>query len=108
MYVPLPKLQDLLSDSRLQQECLEYVATQGLLKFLIGSLHDIVYTCTCVASAFLFSTGSTPSISDVFRLYCDLEAGLSVRDLCTRTDLGNMGVDERCVQLLLCGYLSLW
>lgn len=67
VYVPLPKLQELLTDSQLQQECLEYVAIPG----------------------------SDPSISDVFRLYCDLEAGLNVRDLCTRTDLGNMGVDER-------------
>ena len=42
-------------------------------------------------------TGSTPKASDVFRLFCSLEAGLTVRDLCNRNDLSAMGINERCI-----------
>ncbi len=39
--------------------------------------------------------GSSPHIADVFKLYCSLEAGLTVRDLCMRKELAAMGVNER-------------
>lgn len=68
MYVCLPKVQSLLSESGLQRECLDYVAVEG---------------------------SAPPKVSDVFRLYCSLEAGLTVRDLCDRNDLSSMGIDER-------------
>ena len=44
MYVPLPKLRDLLTNSQLQEECLEYVATQGLYEASISTLHDVIMT----------------------------------------------------------------
>ena len=39
--------------------------------------------------------GSSPTVGDVFRLYCSLEAGQTVRDLCMMQDLKAMNVDER-------------
>ena len=41
--------------------------------------------------------GSGAHLSNVFRLYCSLEAGLTVKDLCMRNDLKVMNVDERLV-----------
>ncbi|XP_064399940.1 GATOR1 complex protein NPRL2-like isoform X2 [Halichondria panicea] len=67
MYVCLPKVKTLLTNTNLQSECLDYVAMEG----------------------------STPKASDVFRLFCSLEAGLTVRDLCNRNDLSAMGINER-------------
>ena len=43
----------------------------------------------------LILTGGTPTIADVFRLYCSLVAGLTVSDLCVRNDISSMAVNER-------------
>ena len=45
----------------------------------------------------MYTGGSTPSISNVFRLYSSLEAGLTVADLCVHNDLPAMGINERSV-----------
>ena len=36
-----------------------------------------------------------PRINDVFRLYCGLEAGHTVKDMCTMNDPRSKHVDER-------------
>ena len=36
-----------------------------------------------------------PKISDIFRLLCSLEPGLTVKDLCLRNDPNLFGIDER-------------
>ena len=36
-------------------------------------------------------------MSDVFRLYCGLEAGQTVKDMCMVHDLRTMNVDERYI-----------
>ena len=39
--------------------------------------------------------GTSPQVSDVFRLYCGLEAGQRVKDVCVKQDPRTMNVDER-------------
>ena len=39
--------------------------------------------------------GVVPKIGTVFRMYCSLEAGLTVKDLCIRVDMKTEGVNER-------------
>ena len=43
----------------------------------------------------MICTGCTPSVVDMFRLYCSLESGMTLRDLCERSDLRALGIDER-------------
>ena len=43
----------------------------------------------------LYEGGTSPQLSDVFRLYCGLQAGQRVRDMCMMQDLRTMNVDER-------------
>jgi hypothetical protein len=65
----MPEVQLLLTDHQLARECLDYVALQG-------------------ASGY-------PRVNDVFRLYCGLEAGHTVKDMCTMNDPRNKNVDEK-------------
>lgn len=67
VYVTLPKLRELLTDTALQQECLDYVALER----------------------------ASPSIANVFRLYSRLVAGLTVTDLCLYNNPVAMGINER-------------
>lgn len=67
VYVATPKLPQLLKNKELQTQCIQYV-----------SLPDRV-----------------PVISNVFRLLCSLEAGLTVKDMCFRSDLNSLNIDER-------------
>ena len=48
-------------------------------------------------------------MGDVFRLYCSLEAGQTVRDLCMMQDLRAMNVDERYIPVVgsIAGFESL-
>lgn len=59
----------------------------------------------CVLYAYPY-LGSVPKIGAVFRLYCSLEAGLNVKDLCNRVDMKSEGVNERyaftCIGLNVC------
>ena len=56
---------------------------------------------------FAFShAGSGAHLSSVFRLYCSLEAGLTVKDVCMRNDLRSMNVDERSAAVI--NYLVLY
>ena len=43
----------------------------------------------------VYEGGMSPQLSDVFRLYCGLQAGQRVRDMCMMQDLRTMNVDER-------------
>ena len=63
------------------------ILQQFLLKQCVSQLCDCQSLC--------MSLGHTPKVADVFRLYCSLEAGLTVRDLCMRSDPRTMGIDER-------------
>jgi hypothetical protein len=64
--VTKPEVRLLLTDQQLSRECLDYVALQG-----------------------------SPKVNDVFRLYSGLEAGRTVKDMCTMNDPRNKNVDER-------------
>ena len=55
----------------------------------------------------VYNLDRLPVISNVFRLLCSLEAGLTVKDMCFRSDLNSLNVDERFVlfqlfQLTIC------
>lgn len=54
-----------------------------------------VHVDTCTYMYMYFNPGTSPHVSDVFRLYCGLEAGLTVKDMCMVQDLRTMNVDER-------------
>lgn len=69
VYVAMPEIQCLLTNCQLSRECLQYVNLQGAENY--------------------------PGINDVFRLYCGLEAGQTVKDMCTINDPRNENVDER-------------
>ena len=54
---------------------------------------NIVMIITCV----VYNLDRVPVISNVFRLLCSLEAGLTVKDMCFRSDLNSLNIDERFV-----------
>ncbi|XP_043408256.1 GATOR complex protein NPRL2 isoform X4 [Chelonia mydas] len=68
VYCTTPKVQDLVDDKCLQEECLSYVTKQGHKR---------------------------ASLRDVFQLYCGLSPGTTVRDLICRYTLQLQRVDER-------------
>ncbi|XP_077582687.1 GATOR1 complex protein NPRL2 [Stigmatopora nigra] len=68
VYCTTPKVQSLIDDKLIQEECLNYVTKQGQ---------------------------KTPSVRDVFQLYCGLSPGTTVRDLCSRYSQQLQRVDER-------------
>ncbi|XP_072791089.1 GATOR1 complex protein NPRL2 isoform X2 [Taeniopygia guttata] len=68
VYCTTPKVQDLVDDKCLQEECLSYVTKQGHKR---------------------------ASLRDVFQLYCGLSPGTTVRDLISRYTLQLQRVDER-------------
>uniref|UniRef100_A0A6I8N5Q6 NPR2 like, GATOR1 complex subunit n=1 Tax=Ornithorhynchus anatinus TaxID=9258 RepID=A0A6I8N5Q6_ORNAN len=68
VYCPTPKVQDLVDDKILQEECLAYVTKQGHKR---------------------------ASLRDVFQLYCGLSPGTTVRDLISRYTQQLQHVDER-------------
>nr|XP_014433872.1 GATOR complex protein NPRL2 [Pelodiscus sinensis] len=68
VYCTTPKIQDLVDDKCLQEECLSYVTKQGHKR---------------------------ASLRDVFQLYCGLSPGTTVRDLICRYTLQLQRVEER-------------
>ncbi|NXA33337.1 NPRL2 protein, partial [Eudromia elegans] len=68
VYCTTPKVQDLVDDKCLQEECLSYVTKQGHKR---------------------------AGLRDVFQLYCGLSPGTTVRDLICRYTLQLQRVDER-------------
>lgn len=68
VYCTTPKVQDVVDDKCLQEECLSYVTKPGHKR---------------------------ASLRDVFQLYCGLSPGTTVRDLISRYTLQLQRVDER-------------
>ncbi|KAJ0068931.1 hypothetical protein NL108_015168, partial [Boleophthalmus pectinirostris] len=68
VYCTTPKVQSLIDDKSIQEECLSYVTKPGQKR---------------------------ASLRDVFQLYCGLSPGTTVRDLCSRYSLQLQRVDER-------------
>ncbi|XP_060691751.1 GATOR complex protein NPRL2 isoform X2 [Hemiscyllium ocellatum] len=68
VYCPTPRVQDLVDDKSLQEECLVYVTKPGHKR---------------------------ASLRDVFQLYCGLSPGTTARDLCSRYAQQLQRVDER-------------
>uniref|UniRef100_A0A4W3HJL1 NPR2 like, GATOR1 complex subunit n=1 Tax=Callorhinchus milii TaxID=7868 RepID=A0A4W3HJL1_CALMI len=68
VYCPTPKVQDLVDDKILQDECLVYVTKPGHKR---------------------------ASLRDVFQLYCGLSPGTTARDLCSRYAQQLQHVEER-------------
>uniref|UniRef100_A0AAY4E526 Nitrogen permease regulator 2-like protein n=1 Tax=Denticeps clupeoides TaxID=299321 RepID=A0AAY4E526_9TELE len=69
VYCATPKVQNLIDDKGIQEECLHYVT----------------------------KAGQRASLRDVFQLYCGLTPGTTVRDLCSRYSQQLQRVDERCL-----------
>lgn len=67
-YAVTPDIQKIFTDKQLQNECIRYVARAGRIM---------------------------PSIHDIFVLFCGMEPGTTVRDLCTRYNPHGLQVDER-------------
>ncbi|XP_062853920.1 GATOR complex protein NPRL2 [Trichomycterus rosablanca] len=67
VYCTTPKVQSLIDDKAIQEECLHYVSKPG----------------------------QRASLRDVFQLYCGLTPGTTVRDLCSRHAQQLQKVDER-------------
>lgn len=65
MYVPTPQIGEFMRRRRMQRECVEYVSTDA------------------VASG----AAPAPEAADIFRLYCSFRRGLTVRELCERSEL---------------------
>ncbi|MBN3295082.1 GATOR1 complex protein NPRL2 [Amia ocellicauda] len=68
VYCTTPKVQNLMDDKSMQEECLLYVTKSGQKR---------------------------ASLRDVFQLYCGLSPGTTVRDLCSRYAQQLQRVDER-------------
>ncbi|XP_061905628.1 GATOR complex protein NPRL2 isoform X2 [Entelurus aequoreus] len=68
VYCTTPKVQSLMDDKLIQEDCLTYVTKQGQKR---------------------------ASLRDVFQLYCGLSPGTTVRDLCSRYSQQLQRVDER-------------
>ncbi|XP_068107670.1 GATOR1 complex protein NPRL2 [Hyperolius riggenbachi] len=68
VYCTTPRVQELIHDKTLQDDCLSYVSKPGLKR---------------------------PSLRDVFQLYCGLSPGTTVRDLIARYTQQLQRVDER-------------
>ncbi|NXY66211.1 NPRL2 protein, partial [Callaeas wilsoni] len=93
VYCTTPKVQDLVDDKCLQEECLSYVTKQGTVTLPedagpgrgTGQLNgDSV-----------LAGHKRASLRDVFQLYCGLSPGTTVRDLISRYTLQLQRVDER-------------
>ena len=67
-----------------------YVKTRPL------QIHVHIHILVCTFHNFIIA-GTSPHVSDVFRLYCGLEAGQTVKDMCMVHDLRTMNVDERYI-----------
>ena len=88
VYVTLPKLRELLTNTELQKECLDYVGVQG--------------NSPCLMYILLRTyVGGSPSVANVFRLYSSLVAGLTVTDLCMHSNPVSMAVNERYAGLFV-------
>lgn len=68
IYTVTPDIRNLAESSRLQEECIKYVAR---------------------------NENSPPTFRSIFMLYCGLAPGITVRDLCTRFNPHTLRVDER-------------
>ncbi|KAG8197173.1 hypothetical protein JTE90_011331 [Oedothorax gibbosus] len=68
VYTPTSKLNDLVENNRLQEDCTKYVARQGCHK---------------------------PSFRSIFMLYCQLTPQTNVKTLCMRRNPRGDGIDER-------------
>lgn len=78
-----------MRDTDLQAQCVEFVSLSGI--------YDVQPALLIVV---FFLETDPPKISDIFRLLCSLEPGLTVKDLCLRNDPNLFGIDERSVQNL--------
>lgn len=67
-YVTTPKISNLVESPELKQECLRYVAKSPTLE---------------------------PSFRDVFKFYCSMTPGVTVKDICIRLSPSSNGIDER-------------
>ncbi|XP_061730545.1 GATOR complex protein NPRL2 isoform X3 [Nerophis ophidion] len=75
VYCTTPKVQSLMDDKLIQEDCLTYVTKQGQKR---------------------------ASLRDVFQLYCGLSPGTTVRDLCSRYSQQLQRVDERSIRSRCC------
>ncbi|KXJ30194.1 Nitrogen permease regulator 2-like protein [Exaiptasia diaphana] len=74
VYIPTPEMNRLLTDRKLQDECIQYSPKKGAV---------------------------LPTFYDIFKMYCCLSPGLTVRDLCTRFNPSSLRIDERKARKLL-------
>ncbi|KAK3740606.1 hypothetical protein QZH41_009731, partial [Actinostola sp. cb2023] len=68
VYTPTPEMNRLLTDRKLQDECIQYSPKKGAV---------------------------LPTFYDIFKMYCGLSPGVTVRDLCARFNPSSLRIDER-------------
>ncbi|NXY39255.1 NPRL2 protein, partial [Pomatorhinus ruficollis] len=94
VYCTTPKVQDLVDDKCLQEECLSYVTKQGTVT-LAGDAGPGRGTGQLTNWWLVLAGHKRASLRDVFQLYCGLSPGTTVRDLISRYTLQLQRVDER-------------
>ncbi|KAG8128337.1 hypothetical protein E2320_015191 [Naja naja] len=98
VYCTTPKVQDLVDDKCLQDECLSYVTKPGKEVWMAESAALFVSVQTTslgVELDIVSERHKRASLRDVFQLYCGLSPGTTVRDLICRYTLQLQRVDER-------------
>lgn len=97
MYCTTPKVQSLIDDKSIQEECLNYVTKQGkkALRLLKWGHFSSCFLLFIGLFCLVVSGQKRASLRDVFQLYCGLSPGTTVRDLCSRYSQQLQRVDER-------------
>lgn len=70
-YLPTQRLVELYEDEELQQECARYVARLPNL------------------------SGNLPSYKSIFKMYCSMNYGITIRDLCLQFNPSSLNIDEK-------------
>ncbi len=101
MYCTTPKVQSLIDDKSIQEECLSYVTKQGKYGSRLLTTSVIFSFYFVIALLYCLSGQKRASLRDVFQLYCGLSPGTTVRDLCSRYSQQLQRVDERSFSIIL-------
>lgn len=94
VYCTTPKVQNIIDDKAIQEECLSYVTKHG--RYLATQERESIFVrCSFAIWIFVLPGQKRASLRDVFQLYCGLSPGTTVRDLGSRYSQQLQRVDER-------------
>jgi hypothetical protein len=69
-YLPTQRLVELYENEELQQECIRYVSRPG-------------------------SCDNSPSFRSIFKIFCNMNYGITIRDLCLQFNPSSLNIDEK-------------